>query len=163
MIHSVLLTKLLILVAIANGTPVLATWLCADHFGQPLDGGVVFIDGRPLFGRSKTVRGIALALIVTPLCALALGLDWQIGALVGSMAMVGDLFSSFLKRRMNLPSSSQALGLDQIPESLFPLLAASPSLSLSVSDIALGVLIFFIAELLASRLLYFLNIRNRPY
>jgi CDP-2,3-bis-(O-geranylgeranyl)-sn-glycerol synthase len=109
------------------------------------------------------VRGIVLSLIMTLLCAPALGLDWNVGALVGAMAMVGDLFSSFLKRRMNLPASSQALGLDQIPESLFPLLAASPSFALSVSDVALGVLIFFVGELLVSRVLYFLNIRKRPY
>ena len=49
-----------------------------------------------------------------------IGLDWRIGALVAAMAMLGDLFSSFLKRRMGLAPSRQAIGLDQIPESCFP-------------------------------------------
>ena len=36
----------------------------------------------------------------------------------------GDLFSSFVKRRLDLASSSMAIGLDHIPESFFPLLAS---------------------------------------
>jgi hypothetical protein len=35
----------------------------------------------------------------------------------------GAPLSSFIKRRLALVPSSQAIGLDQIPESLFPLLA----------------------------------------
>jgi hypothetical protein len=57
--------------------------------------------------------------------------------------MAGDLFSSFLKRRLNLPPSSPALGLDQVPESLFPLLACRYSLPLTPIDIVFGVGIFF--------------------
>jgi hypothetical protein len=53
-----------------------------------------------------------------------LRLGWTIGVVVGSMAMLGDLFSSFVKRRLNLPPSSRATFLDQVPESLFPLLAS---------------------------------------
>ena len=34
--------------------------------------------------------------------------------------MAGDLFSSFVKRRLRLASSSMAIGLDHIPESSFP-------------------------------------------
>src|SRR5271169_2370853 len=41
------------------------------------------------------------------------GLGWVIGFLVGSLAMAGDLASSFLKHRMALPPSSRASGLDQ--------------------------------------------------
>jgi CDP-2,3-bis-(O-geranylgeranyl)-sn-glycerol synthase len=71
------------------------------------------------------------------------GLGCKIGALVGSAAMSGDLFSSFLKRRIGLPVSSRVVGLDQVPESLFPLLACRSALSLTVWDIAVTVLAFF--------------------
>jgi CDP-2,3-bis-(O-geranylgeranyl)-sn-glycerol synthase len=77
--------------------------------------------------------------------------------------MAGDLFSSFLKRRLNFPPSRQALGLDQVPESLFPMLACRGALSLTIADIALGVGIFFIAELILSRLLYQVHVRDEPY
>ena len=77
--------------------------------------------------------------------------------------MAGDLFSSFVKRRLNLPPSSQALGLDQVPESLFPMLACRAALSLTIADIVLGVGIFFIGELILSRFLYQAHVRDEPY
>ncbi len=77
--------------------------------------------------------------------------------------MAGDLFSSFVKRRLNFPPSSQALGLDQVPESLFPLLACHDALSLMALDIALAVGIFFVGEIFLSRLLYKVHLRDEPY
>ena len=62
--------------------------------------------------------------------------------------MAGDLFSSFVKRRLHLPSSSMAIGLDHIPESLFPLLASRWLLPLNILDIVLGVTIFVVGALI---------------
>src|SRR6478736_778738 len=56
-----------------------------------------------------------------------------------TFAMAGDLFSSFVKRRLHLASSSMAIGLDHIPESLFPLLASRWLLPLNILDIVAGV------------------------
>jgi CDP-2,3-bis-(O-geranylgeranyl)-sn-glycerol synthase len=100
--------QLLVLLALANGTPVVAKKILGERFAYPLDGGVEFVDGRPLFGRSKTVRRLVLAVLVTMAGAALIGLEWQIGFLVGSLAMAGDLVSSFLKRRMALSPSSRA-------------------------------------------------------
>jgi CDP-2,3-bis-(O-geranylgeranyl)-sn-glycerol synthase len=77
--------------------------------------------------------------------------------------MAGDLLSSFLKRRMALPPSSRASGLDQLLEALFPLLACRNLLSLTMTDIATGVGLFFIGEVLLSRVFYALRLRDRPY
>jgi CDP-2,3-bis-(O-geranylgeranyl)-sn-glycerol synthase len=77
--------------------------------------------------------------------------------------MAGDLFSSFVKRRLNVPPSARARGLDQVPESLFPMLACSDALSLAIADIALGVGLFFIGEIILSRLLYQIHVRDEPY
>ncbi len=158
-----LILKLLILVTVANGTPVILKKLFDQHFDLALDGGLNFFDGRRLFGPSKTVRGVVSAILTTTLCALLLDLEWYIGTLIGSAAMAGDVFSSFTKRRLNMPTSSMALGLDQIPESLFPLLAVQPMLALTVMDIAAVVVIFSVGGLFLSRILYKLNIRDRPY
>jgi hypothetical protein len=87
----------------------------------------------------------------------------MVGALIAATAMIGDLLSSFLKRRMGLEPSSQCIGLDQIPESLLPLIAASFFLNLSIVEITVGTVIFFIGELALSRLLFRLHIRDRPY
>jgi hypothetical protein len=77
--------------------------------------------------------------------------------------MAGDLFSSFCKRRLGLPSSSRASGLDQIPESLLPLLACRDLLGLTAADIAVCVVMFVAGEVVLSRLLYAFRLRDRPY
>lgn len=155
--------KLLTLLALANGTPVLAKDILRDRSSRPLDGGLRFVDGQPLFGPSKTIRGIVLSVVLTSAGAPLIGMQWKIGALVGSLAMGGDLFSSFLKRRMRLPSAAKATGLDQVPESLFPLLACRNLLSLTNGDIAATVVVFFVGEVFVSRLLHKFHLRDRPY
>jgi CDP-2,3-bis-(O-geranylgeranyl)-sn-glycerol synthase len=155
--------QLLLLLMLANGTPVIAKKIFGDRYSYPLDCNLVFSDGRPLFGRSKTIRGVVLAVLVTTAAAPLIGLSWQAGVLIGSFAMGGDLVSSFAKRRLNMPASSRASGLDQVPESLFPLLACRNLLSLALTDIGICVAMFFAGEVLLSRLLYALHLRDRPY
>jgi len=155
--------QLSILLMLANGTPVIAKKIIGDYYSYPLDGNLTFADGRPVFGRSKTIRGVALAVLVTTASASLIGLGWRIGLLVGSFAMAGDLFSSFCKRRLGLPSSSRASGLDQIPESLLPLLACRDLLALTAAEIVLCVVMFVVGEVVLSRLLYAFRLRDRPY
>ena len=161
--HIVAILQLMALLTLANGAPVVAKKILGGRFALPLDFGVAFFDGRPLFGPSKTFRGILVALLSATAGAPLMGLDPVIGLTVAGAAMAGDLFSSFVKRRLNLPPSSQALGLDQIPESLLPMLACRDALSLTAVDIALGVGVFFAGELVLSRLLFRAHLRDEPY
>jgi CDP-2,3-bis-(O-geranylgeranyl)-sn-glycerol synthase len=142
---------------------VIAKDILGSQFTFPIDGGANFVDGRPVLGSSKTFRGIFLSILVTSAFAPAVRMDWRTGALVASMAMAGDLFSSFLKRRLNLPSGGRATGLDQVPESLFPLLACRNILMLTALDVVAGVALFFFGELLLSRLFYYFHLRDHPY
>lgn len=158
-----LLLQLLILLAVANGTPVLAKKLLGVTFARPLDGGGLFVDGQPIFGPSKTIRGIVLSVLATSICAALMGLGWKVGTLVAAFAMAGDLFSSFAKRRLQLVSGSMAIGLDHIPESLFPLLASRLLLPLSILDIVAGVTIFLVSAVILSPLLFKLNLRDKPH
>ena len=64
---------------------------------------------------------------------------------------------------MKLPPSSRALGLDQVPESLFPLLACQGMLALSVTEVVTVVAIFFVGDVVFSPLFYKWKIRKRPY
>jgi CDP-2,3-bis-(O-geranylgeranyl)-sn-glycerol synthase len=162
-IHVVAIVQVLVLIALANGTPVFAKKLLGPRWAWPLDGGLTLPDGQPLFGRSKTIRGIVLAIVITAAGAALMGIDPLTGALTGTAAMAGDLFSSFVKRRLRLTPSSQALGLDQVPESLLPFLVCRTALSLSASDVAIGVVVFFLAELVLSRLLFKMKLRDQPY
>ena len=153
----------LVLLMVANGSPVVATRLLGRHLYYPLDGNVRLRDGKPLLGASKTVRGVVVAVLATLAAALLLDWDWRLGLVAGSTAMAGDLFSSFTKRRLGMATSSMALGLDQIPESLFPLLACSSWLPLGIVDIAVGVVLFLVGGLAFSRLFFALGLRDRPY
>jgi CDP-diglyceride synthetase len=155
--------QLLILLMLANGSPVVAKKIFGNYCSWPIDGNIKFVDGRPLFGASKTVRGILVSIFITSACAPLLGLTLKIGLVVATMAMAGDLLSSFLKRRLGLQSSSKAMALDQIPESLFPLLACRQALSLMALDIIAGTAIFFVGEVVLSRVLFRLHVRDRPY
>ena len=161
--HMSLLLQLLILLVVANGTAVGAKKLFGAVFARPLDGGALFLDGQPVFGPSKTTRGIVVSVLATSVCAALMGLGWEIGALIATFAMIGDLLSSFLKRRLHLASSSMAIGLDHIPESLFPLLASRLLLPLSIFDIVAGVMIFVAGALILSPLLFKLNLRDEPH
>lgn len=155
--------KLLLLIVTANAVPVLLTTLLGRRFATPLDGGRKFLDGRPWFGKSKTLRGITGALLATLLVARLLHLPLAIGLLVAAGAMAGDLTSSFIKRRLNRPPSSQAIGLDQIPEALFPLLLVQSLMHLGALSIVFLTLVFMVLEMTLSPLLHKLHLRKTPY
>ncbi len=161
--HWVAVAQILALITLANSMPVVAKNVLGDRLAWPLDCGAVLADGHRLFGASKTIRGVLLGAFACLLVAPPMGVAGWIGLMTGALAMAGDLLSSFIKRRMNRPPSSQALGLDQIPESLFPLLACMGPLGLTLTDVLVGVAIFTIGELLLSRLLFRFHLRDRPY
>ena len=154
---------LLLLLIVANGSPVVAQTLFGSLLARPLDCGRVLADGHRLLGASKTLRGLLTALSTTTAFAPILGFPWHIGLLAAACAMLGDAFSSFIKRRLGLHSGAMAPTLDQVPEALFPLLACKPLLALSWTQVLLLTLGFTVSALLISRLLYLLGFRQHPY
>jgi CDP-diglyceride synthetase len=158
-----LLLQLLILLVVANGSAVVATKLLRNTLARPLDGGALLVDGRPVFGPTKTIRGVVVSVLATTICAALMGLGWHVGVLIAVFAMAGDLFSSFVKRRLDLASSSMAIGLDHTPESLFPLLASRLLLPLSILDVVAGTAIFVVGALILSPVLFKLNLRDEPH
>ena len=163
MTDPLLLLRLLLLLGVANGTPVLVRKVLKDRFAAPIDGGFEFFDGRPILGTSKTVRGIVASILMTSIIGILLGFDFWLGASLASLSMLGDLASSFIKRRLGLGVHAQAFGLDQIPEALLPLLVLKSSLNLAWGDIVLVVLAFMLLGVLLSRVLYKIGIREQPY
>jgi hypothetical protein len=80
-IHPFLIAQLLVLLALANGVPLIAKRLFGSALAFPLDNGVTLADGEPLFGHSKTIRGIALSVAVSTLGAPWTGLPSTAGLL----------------------------------------------------------------------------------
>jgi hypothetical protein len=155
--------RLLVLLAAANVAPMLLKRVLGARWGAAIDGGLRFVDGRPLLGPSKTWRGIVGAVVTTALVAPMLGFDLQAGAIAGFGSMAGDLLSSFTKRRLGVPSSGQAFGIDQVPEALVPLLLLRAMLDLSWAMVAGVTLAFLLCETPAAWLSYRLGIRETPW
>ena len=155
--------KLLLLLLVANGAPLIAYDLLKQRWAYPVDGRLRLPDGRRLLGDSCTWRGWLAAAAATCVAAMVLGLSAATGLLIGMLAMAGDAFSSFVKRRLGRSSGKMAPGLDQIPEALLPLLGVSGQLDLQPLQIALLVAGFIALELLLSRILYHFRLRKHPY
>jgi CDP-2,3-bis-(O-geranylgeranyl)-sn-glycerol synthase len=158
-----LIFRTLVLLAVANGTPVIVKRVFGARADHAIDCGVRLADGRFMFGPSKTIRGVISSVIATALIAVAVGLTVYAGAVIALGAMGGDLASSFVKRRLGLEPSSKATGLDQIPEALLPCLLLSAILPLTAGDVAVIVLLFFGGEVILSELLFRAGVRDRPY
>ena len=138
--------EILVMLVAANGAPVLAARCLGSRAEWPVDGGRKRSDGQPLYGSSKTWRGLGAIRVASVILAVALDYGVSFGLVFGATVIAGDLLSSFVKRRRGMPSSSRATGLDQLPES--PLLWAAA---------------FMVLEIVLSRPLYHLHIRKRPY
>jgi CDP-diglyceride synthetase len=109
--------------------------------------------------RRKVIVSVCAASVFAP----TVGLAWTTGLVVGIAAMAGDALSSFIKRKLGQPASSKAPGLDQIPESLIPTLACKKLLALTMVDVAAIVGLFAVGEIILSRLLFSLHVREQPY
>lgn len=155
--------RLLALIIIANGTPIVAATILGRRGAWPVDGGRVWVDGYRLLGDSKTWRGVMLAPLATGAGAVLLGLPLWVGGVVGVAAMSGDVLSSFIKRRSGVPPSGRATGLDQIPESLLPLLAVAGEFALTGPAILSIVVGFVVLEITLSPIFHRLGLRDRPY
>jgi CDP-archaeol synthase len=138
----------LFLIVVANLSPIIGQRLLGNRFASPLDCGSRFLDGRPLLGSSKTWRGYLFAIPITILCAWAEGLDMATGLVFSLAVLVGDSLTSFIKRRLGLVSGGHAPGLDQVLESLLPLLVVQHRFDLALSGILGVVMTFIILDLI---------------
>jgi CDP-2,3-bis-(O-geranylgeranyl)-sn-glycerol synthase len=155
--------KLLLLLCIANLAPVLARYALGERWGWPIDHGLLLKDGRPLFGPSKSWRGLAVAVLLTGLAAYSVGLPVWFGAVFAAASMLGDLVSSFTKRRLGKASSTRFPGLDQLPEALLPLIVGRAWLDYGWIEVIVLSLLFMLLDMLASPILFRLGIRRRPF
>lgn len=155
--------ELFVMLVLANGSPVVVARLLHQTGNRPVDGGRVWRDGRPVLGPSKTWRGLVAGTVSCLLFSAWVGLGWLFGALFGLLALLGDLVSSFVKRRMGLKSSARALWLDQLPEALLPMAMAWLWLSLPLWEAVAVALLFALSNMLFSPVLYRLGIRKQPH
>ena len=88
--------------------------------GLPIDAGRTFVDGKPIFGSHKTIRGFLAGLIIGTLVGFSgqFVLSGEQSAFLGFVlalgALVGDLADSFIKRRLGIRPGSPVPLADQL-------------------------------------------------
>ncbi len=158
--------KILALLWAINFVPPFLTYLFEDRGNTPLDRGYCLADGQPLFGAHKTVRGFMGGVLGGAVVGLILGFPWWLGVGAGFLSMLGDLASSFIKRRLGATSGDIIPVLDQGFEGLFPLLLIGPVLLLSAGEVFLLLVLFgvgaFLGSLFLNRVLLATPFANYP-
>jgi CDP-2,3-bis-(O-geranylgeranyl)-sn-glycerol synthase len=157
------LLQTLIMLVIANGAPIGADLILHQHYAYPVDGGLKLSDGHPLFGAAKTWRGLISSIFLVSLAALFLHMEILTGVWFALLTMMGDLLSSFCKRRLGLSESNRARGLDTVPESVLPALLLKEPLGLGGIEIIVLAITFLLIEEFLSPLLFRWHIRKNPY
>jgi predicted MPP superfamily phosphohydrolase len=121
----------IIFLFLVNCLPVITQVVLGEWLRYPVDGGALWLDNKPLFGQNKTIRGVVVSVAGGMGACSLLGQPWWIGGVVATFVMMGDLTSSFIKRRLNVPAGSDLFPLDHLFESLLPVLFLVQILSLS--------------------------------
>ena len=81
--------------------------------GGPLDGGARWLDGKPLLGGHKTVKGTFFGVVVGSFVGLLQGNS--LGGFLQSVGAIGgDIVFSFVKRRLDLRPGASLPVVDQL-------------------------------------------------
>ncbi|MBS7639410.1 MAG: CDP-2,3-bis-(O-geranylgeranyl)-sn-glycerol synthase [Candidatus Bathyarchaeia archaeon] len=143
--------------------------------GKPIDFGRKFLDGKPLFGPHKTYRGFISGLLIgtfvgwlqetiAPTAGLPKG-SMLLGFTLSLGALIGDLFGSFIKRRLNIKPGNPLPIIDQIDFVIFALLFAlivdvnRPTPLSALLIIAITIPIHVSVNALA----YLLHLKDKPW
>jgi len=126
-----------------------------------LDMGKKFLDGRRILGDGKTARGFVGGLIVGTIVGLLQGVAR--GFLLALGALLGDLASSFIKRRLGIERGGAAPGLDQLSFVVAALILASPVKVPPWQVIAVILIITPPIHLATNFIGYKLGLKSRPY
>lgn len=157
------IVEILFLIVIANAAPVLARLVFSHHGALAIDFGKQLNNQQSIFGATKTWRGLFSSIVITSLAATAMNYTFITGIIIASLAMLGDLLSSFIKRRLNKPSSTGVILLDQLPECLFPALFMLLTTNLTLNQLIAIIISFIIIELILSALLLRLTTRENSH
>lgn len=134
--------KITLFIMWLNVLPPLFSLIFGERFSQRIDGDRLWFDDKPIFGSHKTIRGFLASVIGGMVVFPLMGVEWRVAAVAAFLAMSGDLLSSFIKRRLGIPSGTNVIGLDQIFEALFPAFFLARYLDLTILNILFILLVF---------------------
>ncbi len=145
---------------IANAVPVLFGG------GRSLDSGKYFLDGERIFGENKTIKGfisgLAFGIIASILGELILMKELIFLGILSSLgSMFGDLFGSFIKRRLKILPGSPFPLMDQLDFVIGALILTYPIYRFNFSIVILIILITPPIHITSNAMAYLLKLKKQ--
>ena len=140
----------------ANAAPV------ALGGGPPLDGGEKWLDGKPFLGGHKTLRGCIVGVLAGVLIGLLQG-SFYIGLTQGLGAIIGDLISSFLKRRRDFSPGEGVPLLDQLDFIVAAIILSQPFTRASLLEILIILILTVPIHYLMNYLAWLAKLKENPW
>ena len=174
MLGKILSALLYILPAyVANATPVPLAKILKKT--TPIDGRRSAWDGRRILGDGKSWEGLFSGIAGGTLIGMILYLVGNLGgfrsisepAVLSVGAMIGDIFGSFIKRRIGLKRGDPAPGLDQLGFLIIALITSAAIYGVQgwfdLLTLACILVITAILHLSTNFVAYLLKLKDRPY
>jgi CDP-2,3-bis-(O-geranylgeranyl)-sn-glycerol synthase len=140
----------------ANAAPV------ALGGGPPLDGGEKWLDGKPFLGSHKTLRGCIVGVLAGLLIGFLQG-NALAGVTQGFGAILGDLLSSFLKRRWDLAPGASAPVLDQLDFIVVAIILSQPFTRATLQEMVIIIMVTIPIHYLSNYLSWMLKMKEHPW
>ncbi len=137
--------------------------------GRPIDFGKRFSDGKPIFGKNKTFRGLFSGLAVGTAVGFIESLVFEYHMLFGLFlslgALFGDLVGAFVKRRLGLAPGDLLPIVDQVDFIIGAILFSVPICLPTLSwQLVIAVLIITPpVHLLTNFAAYKLGLKSNPW
>jgi CDP-2,3-bis-(O-geranylgeranyl)-sn-glycerol synthase len=139
--------------------------------GVPLDRRIRLWDNRRLFGKGKTINGTVAGILSGTLYRLIENLLFSraflnglgLAFLLAFGAMSGDLFGSFIKRRIGIESGESAPFLDQLDFAIGALFLASFVATIPMETVIILLLITPIGHLGVNIMGFLLHKKEVPW
>jgi CDP-2,3-bis-(O-geranylgeranyl)-sn-glycerol synthase len=130
--------------------------------GGPIDGGVNWIDGKPLLGSHKTVKGTVLGIAVGTIVGVLQGNSIG-GFLQAGGAILGDIVFSFLKRRVDLEPGASFPFVDQLDFIIFAVILSFPVQSTALNQVFAILVLTFPIHYITNFIAYWLRLKKHPW
>jgi CDP-2,3-bis-(O-geranylgeranyl)-sn-glycerol synthase len=140
----------------ANATPV------ALGGGPPLDGGEKWLDGKPFLGSHKTFRGCLVGILAGLIIGTMQG-TLIVGLVQGFGAILGDLISSFYKRRLDLAPGESFPFLDQLDFIIVAIITSQPVIRASLQEIVIILIVTVPIHYLMNYLSWLVKMKDHPW
>ncbi len=157
MIDKIISTIILFLPAyVANGMPVLFGG------GPPVDGGESWVDGKPMLGKNKTLRGCIAGILLGAFVGVIQG-NIIGGFLQATGAILGDLISSFLKRRYDYAPGSSMPIVDQLDFITLAVILSYPFQATNLLSVAIILIITVPIHYGTNYVAWLLKLKKNPW